>query len=163
MACQSSPELTIGQIPDLDGAVPGPRDDHRVNRGGRESNAAHPVAVGIGVLDCVFAFSEGIPELDRSVAGGGDDLSVVGGKSDTEDILGVPDEASGGDSDIKIPEAQGRIPGARQSELAVGGDDDVVDEVGMARQPALGDAVRAAFFAAGGFFGEVPDKDRFVP
>lgn len=41
----------------------------------------------------------------------------------------------------EVPEAQGAVPGARERELPVGGDDDVADEVGVAPQRPLGDAV----------------------
>lgn len=38
------------------------------------------------ILDVIFALSEGIPELDGSVTGPRDDLSVIGAEADGKDI-----------------------------------------------------------------------------
>ena len=75
------------------------------------------------VGDGVLAVTEGVPQLDRSVAGTRDDLSVVGGERDGEDVVGVADEASGGGTAGKLPEAEGLVPRGGQSVGAVGGDD----------------------------------------
>jgi hypothetical protein len=37
------------------------------------------------------------PEVDRAIARSGDDLAVISRESNGEDILGVTDEATGGD------------------------------------------------------------------
>lgn len=50
------------------------------------------------VLDLELALAEGVPELDGLVAGAGDDLSVVGAEGDGEDVLGVANEALGGET-----------------------------------------------------------------
>ena len=156
MASQGAPELAIGQVPYLHSAVPRAGNDGGLERIGRESNAADPIGVGITVLDGVLALAEGVPELDGSVAGGGDDLAVVDGEGDGEDVLGVANEAAGGDAGVEVPEAELGVPGAGEGELAVGGEDHILDEVGVAGEAAAGDAVGAFFF------GEVPDEDGFV-
>ena len=74
------------------------------------------------VGDSVLAVSESVPELDRSVAGTGNDLAVVGGERDGENVVGVADEAAGGDTSGELTEAEGLVPRSRESVGTVGGD-----------------------------------------
>jgi hypothetical protein len=60
--------------------------------------------------DGVLAVTEGVPELDGSVARSRDDLAVVGGEGDGEDVVGVADEAAGGNTGGELPEAEGLVP-----------------------------------------------------
>jgi hypothetical protein len=60
--------------------------------------------------DGELAVTKGVPELDGAVAGSGDNLSVVGGEGDGEDVVVVSDEASGGSSGGKLPEAESLVP-----------------------------------------------------
>lgn len=60
-------ELAVGQVPDLDGAVPSGRDDDRIDLVGREANARNPIAVSV-LLDRVLALGESVPQLDGLVA-----------------------------------------------------------------------------------------------
>jgi len=84
------------------------------------------------LADGVFALSEGVPELDGLVAGGGDDLPVVSGEGDAEDIGGVADEPAGGQTGVEVPKAEGLVPGGGQTELAIRGHGEVLDEVVVA-------------------------------
>lgn len=79
-------ELAVGQVPDLDGAIPTARDDNRVAVVRRETDARHPVGVTV-LLDGVLALGEGVPQLDGLVPGAGDDLTVVSAEGNREDIL----------------------------------------------------------------------------
>jgi hypothetical protein len=81
------------------------------------------------LLDVELALSKGVPELDGSVSGSGDDLSVVGREGDGEDVGGVADESSGGEAGVEVPKSEGVVPGRGESELSVGRDDNVRDEV----------------------------------
>ena len=108
------------------------------------------------LLDVVLALSEGVPELDRLVARARDDLPVVGAEADRQDIGLVADEATGGEAGVKIPKTEGVVPGRGESELAVGGDDDVRHEVVVAVKDALGVTVGLVVT------GELPDDDRLV-
>ena len=55
---------------------------------------AHLVSViGDGVLE----LAEGVPQVDGAVARAGDDLAIVSRESDGQNVLGVADEAAGGD------------------------------------------------------------------
>ena len=47
-------------------------------------------------LDGVLANTQSIPQLDGAITGGGDDLTVVSGEGDGENVLGVADEATSG-------------------------------------------------------------------
>ena len=156
VAGESGAELAIGQIPDLNGPIPGAGDNSRLQGIGGEPDAGDPIGVGVLILNGVLALAEGVPELNRLVAGGGDDLAVIDGEGDGEDVLGVADEAAGGGAGSEVPEAELAVPGAGEGELAIGGEDDVLDEVRVAGEAAAGDAVGAVFF------GEGPDDDGFV-
>lgn len=79
-------EFAVGQVPDLDGAIPTGWHDDWVDLVWRESDARHPVGVTI-FLDGVFAFGQSVPQLDGLVAGSRDDLTVVSGESNGENVL----------------------------------------------------------------------------
>lgn len=72
MACKSVSQLAVGEIPDLDGAVPGGGDDGRLEIARTEADAADPVRVSLAAVagDGVLALPESVPELDGAVAGG---------------------------------------------------------------------------------------------
>ena len=106
----------------LDELVPTSRDDDGVLGVGREADARDPLGVAL-VGDGVLAVTEGVPELDRPVTGSGDDLAVVGGEGDGEDIAGVANKAAGGGASGKLPEAEGLVPRRGESVGTVGGDD----------------------------------------
>jgi hypothetical protein len=72
--------------------------------------------------DSELAVTESVPELDCSIARSGDDLSVVGGEGNGQNIVGVANKASGGGTGGKLPETQGLVPGSRESIGTVGGD-----------------------------------------
>lgn len=106
----------------LDELVPARGDNDGVLGVGREADARHPLGVAL-VGDGVLAVTEGVPQLDGAVARAGDDLAVVGGERDGEDVVGVADEATGGGAGGQLPESQGLVPRGGQSVGAVGGDD----------------------------------------
>ena len=47
-------------------------------------------------LDGVLANTQSIPQLDGAITSGGDDLTVVSGEGDGENVLGVTNEATSG-------------------------------------------------------------------
>jgi len=106
------PELTVCQIPYLYRAVPRARDDGGVGGRRGEADAGDPVGMAFGIgLNGVLAFAEGVPQLDGAVAGGGDDLAVIYGERHAEYVLGVADEAPGGEASVEVPEAELSVPG----------------------------------------------------
>ncbi len=146
-----------GCVRTLDQLVPAARHDDRVGGGRREAHAGDPL--GVAVLgDGVLALAQGVPQLDGLVAGAGDNLAVVRREGDGEDVLGVSSEAAGGHAAVQVPEAQGGVPGGRQGELAVRGQHNVLDEVGVAAHRLLRHAVLLAALIAG----DVPDDQGLV-
>lgn len=74
------------------------------------------------VGDGVLAVTEGVPQLDGAVTRSGDDLTVVGGERDGEDVAVVADETAGGGAGSELPQAEGLVPRGRQSVSTIGGD-----------------------------------------
>ena len=50
----------------------------------------------------------------------------------------MANESTGGDTGVEVPKAKRVVPGRREGELAVGGDDDVRYKVVMAVEDAFG-------------------------
>jgi hypothetical protein len=121
----------------LDNLVPSSGDDDRVHGVGGEADAGNPLGVTL-LLNVELALAEGVPELDGAVTGTGDDLTVVGGEGNREDVGGVANEATGGESRVEVPETEGLVPRGGEGELAVGGDDNVGDEAVVAVEDTLG-------------------------
>lgn len=62
---------------------------------GAETNTRDPVGVVL-VVYRVLAVSERVPELDRFVARRRDDLAVIGGEGNRQNIFRVADKSLGG-------------------------------------------------------------------
>ena len=139
----------------LDKLVPASGDDDGVLGVGREANAGDPLGVAL-VGDGVLAVTQGVPQLDGAVARTRDDLAVVGGEGHGQNVVGVADEAAGGLAGGELPQAEGLVPGGGQGVGAVGGNDTVGDDVGVAVERALWVAV------AGIVAGQVPDDEGLV-
>lgn len=90
------------------------------------------------LLNVELALSEGVPELDGSVTRTGNDLTVVGGEGDGENVRGVSNEATGGKSRIEVPKTEGLVPRGGKSELTVRRNDNVRDEVVVSVEDTLG-------------------------
>lgn len=124
----------------LDELVPTSGNDHGVGGVGAEADAGDPVGVAL-VGDGVLAVTEGVPELDGTVAGTGDDLAVVGREGNRENVVGVTDEAAGGLAGRELPETEGLVPGGGEGVGTIGGDNAVGDDVRVALEATLGDTV----------------------
>ena len=68
----------------------------------------------------------------------------------------MSDESSSRHAGGEIPEAELAVPASGERELAVGGEDDVLDKVGVAGETPLSYAVGLVVL------GEFPDDDGFV-
>lgn len=119
------------------------------------SHGYSPLGVTI-LLDVILALSQCVPELDRSVTRTGNDLPVISAEADGKNVRGVANEATSGVASVEVPEAEGVIPGRRQSELAVRRDNDIRNEVVVAMKDALGVAVGVLVA------GQLPDNDSLV-
>merc|ERR1719285_621985 len=124
---------------------------------GRQPDAGDPVLVAI-LLDGVLALGKGVPQLDGLVPGSGDNLPVVGRESNGEHILGVVLKPAGGLASGEVPQPQGLVPGAGQGKVSIRGKNHIRDEVAMAMQTLLGDAIVSNIIP-----GELPDDERLVP
>lgn len=148
-------QLAAGQLPNLDQLVPTAGNNHRVLGVGAESDAGNPLSVAL-VGDGVLAVTEGVPQLDGAVTRAGDNLSVVGGEGDGENIVGVADESSGGGASGELPQTEGLVPRGREGVGTVRGDDTVRHNVGVAVEGSLGVSVLSLVAC------EVPDDQGLV-
>lgn len=105
----------------LDELVPAGGDNDGVLGVGAEANAGDPLSVAL-VGDGELAVTEGVPQLDGAVTGTGDDLAVVGGERDGQNVVGVADKSAGGVTGGQLPETERLVPGGGQSVGTVGGD-----------------------------------------
>lgn len=72
------------------------------------------------VGDGKFAVAQSVPQLDGAIAGARDDLAVIGGEGDGEDIVGVADKAAGCHTGSELPQAESLVPGGGEGIGTVG-------------------------------------------
>ena len=72
--------------------------------------------------DGELAVSQSVPQLDGAIARSGNDLSVVGGERNGENIVGVSNKSAGGGTGGELPKAESLVPGGGESIGTVGGD-----------------------------------------
>jgi len=140
----------------LDNLVPASRDNDGVGGVRREADAGDPLGVAV-LLDGELALSEGVPQLDGLVTGSRDDLTVVSREGNREDIVGVADEAAGGQTGVEVPETEGLVPRGGQGELTVGGDNNILDSRVVAVEGLAGNTKVALVITD-----QVPDDDALV-
>ena len=157
MTSQSGPELAVGQVPDFHCPIPRGGHNRRLKVVRAESDAADPISVAITVLNGVLALTESVPELDGAVTRGRHDLAVIHRERHREYVLGVTDEAAGRGTGSQIPEPEFTVPASRKRELAIGGEDNVLNKMRMTSEATAGDAIGLVIL------GEVPEDDGLVP
>jgi hypothetical protein len=101
--------------------IPASADDNGVLGVGAESHAGDPVGVSL-VGDGELAVSKSIPQLDGTIARSGDNLTVVSREGYGEDIIGVANEGTGGNTGGELPETEGLVPGTGKSIGTIGRD-----------------------------------------
>jgi hypothetical protein len=118
-------------IPNLDGLIPGGGD--------AESGLASVVEAhnrnGISVLVLVngeLALRASVPDLDVSVERTSDDLSVISGQGNREDISLVTDELGDGPASGDVPQTDRAVPGGGEGKAGVTSELDLTDEVRVA-------------------------------
>lgn len=109
---EGSSELAICQVPHFDHLVPTAGNNQRILGARGESDTGYPLGVAL-VHDGVLALTEGVPQLDSSIAGSRYDLTIVGGERHGKDILGVSYEATGGLASGEIPKTESMVPRRR--------------------------------------------------
>jgi len=75
------------------------------------------------VSDGELAVTKGVPELNSTVPRPRHDLTVIGGKRNTQDVVVVANKATGGQTGGEFPQTEGPVPRGRESICAVGRDD----------------------------------------
>lgn len=83
-----------------------------------------------------------VPKLDGFVTGARDDQSIVGGEGHGQHVIGVTNEGGLGHSRVQDKQAHRLVPRGSQDELAITGQSDVLDEMIVSSQGALGNGVR---------------------
>ena len=117
----------------------------------------HNAPLGVPILlDIIFAFTEGIPELDCPVTRARDDLPVISAEADRQNIGGVSDEFPGCLTGVQVPETECVIPRSGESKLPVGGDNNVGNKVVVPVENAFG--VTKCILVPG----QLPDDNSFV-
>ena len=92
------------------------------------------------LVDGELALRAGVPDLDVSVEGSSDDLSVISGKGNGENVLLVANQLGDGSASGNVPKADGTVPRGGESETGVTGELDLADEVGVASHHLSGHA-----------------------
>lgn len=111
--------------------------------GRRESHSGDPVAVRsvIGGLVGELALTNGVPDLDGSVTGRRNDLTVVRREGNRQNVASVASETSSAGSVLELPKTEGLVPGGREGVLTVLRDGNVLDNVVVTLERLLGDTI----------------------
>lgn len=132
-------------VPDLDELIPTSRDQNWLFDGWREADARDPVTVTVILCgEGVLALTQSVPDLDGTIAGTRDNLTVICRECNGQNILGVVSETQGGLTFFKVPEAEGTIPGTgkdKETLVVISGQSDIRDEVVVADQTLGWDTV----------------------
>ena len=129
-----------GTILYLDQLVPTSGNDDWVLWVGGEPHARDPLGVSL-IGDGELAVTESVPELDGLVSGTRDNLPVIGGEGDREDVTSVSNESSGGYTSGEFPQSEGLVPRSRESVGTVRRDNTVRDNVSVTVERPLWDTV----------------------
>ena len=135
--------------------VPSAGDDDGVRVVGREPDAGHPVGVTL-LLDGVLALGKGVPQLDGLVARSRNNLTIVRRESNTQDILGVIFETAGGLTSSQVPETKSLVPGAGESKVSIGRQNNIGDEMSVSLESLLWNTVVLVITS------EFPDNEGLV-
>lgn len=91
--------------------------------------------------DGILELTKSVPKVDGLVARTGDNLTVVSGEGDGQNILGVTDETTSGFTGLDFPETEGTIPRTRKSKSTIRREGNILDEVGVSSESSLGDSI----------------------
>lgn len=108
------------------------------------------------VVESVHALTNGVPDLDGLVSTGRNNLSVVVGERNRQNILGVTNKSLNGVTSLQVPQSEGLIPRSRDGIGTVLGDGNVLDNVGVTVKGSLGDTVSLVVS------GQVPNNQSLV-
>mmetsp|Transcript_2995 Transcript_2995/g.5593 ORF Transcript_2995/g.5593 Transcript_2995/m.5593 type:complete len:175 (-) Transcript_2995:106-630(-) len=111
-----------------------------------------------------LALCKSIPKLDGLITRSRYNLTIVHRKCYRQNILGVSYKTTSGLSRVDLPKTKSSVPRSRETELSIGGDYNVRDEVVVSTEGAEGVSIGVVFGVVGdgGLTGEVPYHDGFV-
>ena len=124
-------------IPDLDSLIPRGSDAESGLSSVVESHNGDGISVVV-LVNGELALGTGVPDLDISIEGTSDDLSVVSREGNGENISLVTNELGDGSSVGDVPETDGTIPGGGEGEARVLSELDLGDEMGVTSHHLLG-------------------------
>lgn len=81
----------------LDHLVPSSANNHWILRVRAEPHTRDPLSVPL-LRDRVFAITQSVPQLDSSVPRARDNLTVVGGEGNRENIIGMSNKSTSGNT-----------------------------------------------------------------
>jgi len=136
VSLEGEQERHVSVVPNLDGLIPRGSDTDGWLLGLVESNAGNGISVSI-LVNSMFALRSGVPNLDFLVQTSSDDLSVIWGEIDGENISLVTNKLADGSSGSHVPESDGSVPRGGESEARVAGELDLTDEVRVSSQQFL--------------------------
>jgi len=123
-------EFHVGVVPNLDGLIPRSGNADRGFMGVVEAYARDGIGMGV-LVNGMLALGLDVPDLDLVITSSGEDLSVISGKSNGKDILGVSNELVHGLAGLDVPETDGTIPRGREAEASIASQADLLDKVRM--------------------------------
>lgn len=88
-----------------------------------------------------LAFTTSVPDLDGLIARTGDDQTVIGREGGRQDVTGVADKVADSFTVLQVPETHGLVPRGSQGVLGILREGDVLDEVVVTLEGALGNTV----------------------
>ena len=115
-------------VPDLDGLIPRGGDAESGLLGVVETDDGNGILMVV-LIDGELALGASVPDLDVSVEGASDDLSVVGGEGNGKNVSLVTNELGDGSAGGNVPETNGTVPGGGEGETGVTSELDLADEV----------------------------------
>jgi len=128
VALEGVEEAHVGVVPNLDGLIP--RGSHAESwlLGVVESHNRNGISVLV-FFNSVFALGAGVPDLDLLVETSSDNLSIVSGEINGENITGVTDELGDGSASLHVPETNAAVPRGGESVAGVSGKLNLGNEV----------------------------------
>lgn len=102
------------------------------------TNTSDPVGVALGAVNVVHLVTNNVPDTDGLVTASRDNHQVVGSEGTGHNITLVSNETDGS-TIVQVPKTKGLVPRGGESVVTVVGKSNVLNDVRVAVQRALGD------------------------
>jgi len=117
-------------VPNLDGLIPRGGDAKSGLAGVVETDDGDGISVLV-LVNGELALGAGVPDLDVLVEATSDNLTIISGKGNGEDISVVTDELGDGAAGGNVPQTNGTVPRGGEGEAGVASELDLGDEVSV--------------------------------